>query len=56
MCLKNNSPVHEYSFPCMKCPEYLNSCMPLIVDGIIFGECDLCACEFCDEDCSERSC
>lgn len=55
MCMKNYQPVNEYSSPCGRCSEYLTSCMPVIVNGCIFGECDLSACEFCDEDCEERS-
>lgn len=47
MCLKNYQPVSEYNSPCGSCPEYLNSCMPVILDGFIFGECDLCYCEWC---------
>lgn len=48
MCLRNNQSVNEYSSPCGRCPEYLNSCMPVIVEGYIFGECDLYYCEFCE--------
>lgn len=55
MCRMNYQPVNEYSSPCGNCPEYLINCMPVIVDSIIIGECDLVACEFCDEDCVERS-
>lgn len=56
MCLRNNQPVNEYQSPCGSCSEYLNSCMPVIVKGYIFGECDLVACEFCDcDECNERS-
>jgi len=47
MCLKNNQPVNEYCCPCGRCPEFLNSCMPVIINGYVFGECDLCYCEFC---------
>lgn len=47
MCMKNYQPVSEYNSPCGTCPEYLNSCMPVIVEGYIFGECDLSYCEFC---------
>lgn len=47
MCLMNRQPV-IYA-PCSGCSEFLNSCMPLIVDGLIFGECDdYSYCEFCD--------
>lgn len=55
MCIKNNQPVSESS-PCGRCPEYLNTCKPIVINSIIAGECDLCYCEFCDEDCQERSC
>lgn len=56
LCLMNNQPVNEYCSPCGKCPDYLNSCMPIVINGYIFGECDLVACEFCDfeEECLER--
>ena len=47
MCMKNNQPVSEYNSPCSECFEYLNSCLPVIVNGFIFGECDLCYCEWC---------
>jgi len=48
MCLKNNQPVNEYCCPCGTCAEFLNSCMPVVINGFIFGECDLCYCEFCN--------
>lgn len=38
MCLMNRQPV-IYA-PCSGCSEFLTSCMPLIVEGLIFGECD----------------
>lgn len=47
MCMKNHEPVSEYNSPCGSCPEYLNTCMPVVVNGFIFGECDLCYCEWC---------
>jgi hypothetical protein len=47
MCLRNHQPVDEYSSPCGSCPEYLTSCMPVIIDSFVFGECDICYCEFC---------
>lgn len=57
MCMRNYQPVNEYLSPCGSCPDYLYTCKPIIVDGFIFGECDLVACEFCGcEDCEERSC
>ena len=57
MCMMNNQPVSTYCSPCVKCPEYLNSCLPVIINGFIYGECDFVACEFCNyEDCQERSC
>lgn len=31
MCMKNNQPVNEYNSPCGSCPEYLNSCMPVVI-------------------------
>ncbi len=54
MCLKNNQPVNEYHSPYGSCPEYLNTCMPVIMNGYIFGEYDCfysewCTCEECDE-------
>lgn len=46
MCLMHRKPV-VYA-PCNHCPEFLNSCMPLILDGFIFGECDdFSYCEWC---------
>lgn len=46
MCLLHRKPV-VYA-PCNRCPEFLNSCMPLILDGFIFGECDdFSYCEWC---------
>ena len=46
MCMMNQKPV-IYA-PCSHCPEYLNSCMPLVMNGFIFGECDNYSyCEFC---------
>lgn len=57
MCAMNFEPICEYYAPCKSCPDYLNTCKPIIVDGFVFGECDFVACEFCDcEDCAERSC
>lgn len=46
MCLMNQKPViYE---PCSHCPEYLNSCMPIVVNSFIFGECDQnCYCSWC---------
>ena len=41
MCMKNNQPVGEYNSPCSSCPEYLNSCMPVVANGFLI-ECDLC--------------
>lgn len=54
MCVMNHQPVNSCCSPCAACPEYLASCKPLIIDGFIYGECDMCYCEFCDEDCEER--
>lgn len=45
MCLMNQKPV-IYA-PCNCCPEFLNSCMPVVVGGYLWGECDLCYCEWC---------
>ena len=46
MCLMNNQPV-SYA-PCNRCGEFLSNCMPLIINGLIFGECDdFSYCEFC---------
>ena len=52
MCMKNNQPINEYNSPCGSCPEYLNSCMPVVINGFLI-ECDLCYCEWCScyEDC-----
>ena len=47
MCMMNNMPVNAYHIPCNHCVEYLNTCMPVIINGFIFEECDLCYCEFC---------
>lgn len=47
MCFKNNQPVNEYSCPCGTCTDYLAICMPIIIEGLIIGECDLCYCEYC---------
>ena len=47
MCMMNGKPVGEYNSPCGHCPEYLCTCSPLVMEGYIFGECDLCYCEFC---------
>ena len=47
MCMMNNQPVNAYNTPCSHCVEYLTTCMPVIINGFIFGECDLCYCEFC---------
>ncbi len=54
MCMKNNQSVNELCSPCGRCPEFLNSCKPLIVGGYVFGECDMNYCEFCDQECEER--
>ena len=45
MCVKNNQPVGEYNSPCGSCPEYLNSCMPVVANGFLI-ECDLCYLHF----------
>ena len=46
MCFMNNQPV-SYA-PCNRCGEFLSNCMPLIINGLIFGECDdFSYCEFC---------
>lgn len=47
MCMMNNQPVTAYNTPCGHCTDYLNTCMPVIINGFIFGECDLSYCEFC---------
>lgn len=45
MCMMNQKPViYE---PCNVCPEYLNSCMPIVVGGCLYGECDRDYCEWC---------
>lgn len=53
--MMNYQSVNPYSSPCGRCPEFLATCNPIVIDGLIFGECDLVACEFCDEECTERS-
>lgn len=56
MCQMNNHLVSKYGTPCSSCPEYLNTCRPIVVNGYVFGECDQCFCEFCScEECEERS-
>lgn len=54
MCMMNFQPINEDSCPCGSCVEYLNTCKPIVIDSFIFGECDICFCEFCSEDCMER--
>ena len=57
MCLMDNKPVG--CRPCRRCPEYLYSCMPLVMNGFIYGECDdYSYCEFCNcyEECMEWGC
>lgn len=57
MCMMNYQPVNEYYAPCGRCADYLCTCKPVIINGLVFGECDFSACEFCDcKDCEERSC
>ena len=46
MCLMNYQSVPVDSFPCIRCPEHLNSCIPLILEGFL-NECDVCYCEWC---------
>lgn len=50
--MMNNQPVGEYNSPCGSCPEYLNSCMPIVRNSFLI-ECDLCYCEWCScyDDC-----
>lgn len=55
MCMMNQKPV--YYAPCNRCPEFLTTCMPLILNGFIYGECDdFSYCEFCGcyEECVTR--
>lgn len=47
MCRMDGQPVDEFKSPCGSCPDYLSTCMPVIVDGFVYGECDFSACEFC---------
>lgn len=47
MCMMNYQPVNEYNSPCGSCSEYLNSCMPVIIEGFLYGECDQNYCEWC---------
>ena len=57
MCMKNSQALCVYYAPCRNCPDYLEICQPVIIDGFVFGECDLIACEFCEcEECIERGC
>ena len=57
MCMKNYQPLCIYYAPCKNCPDYLETCQQIIIDGFVFGECDFVACEFCEcEECMERSC
>ena len=57
MCMMNYKAVSEYNSPCSSCPEYLNSCMPVVVNGFLI-ECDLCYCEWCSyyDDCMNGGC
>ena len=48
MCMMNGKPVCEYHSPCGNCPDYLCTCMPIVVEGFLFGECDTSYCEYCD--------
>ena len=36
----------EIAGTCNSCPDYLNSCMPVVDNGLLFGECDK---DFCCE-------
>lgn len=45
MCLMNQKPV-VYE-PCIHCPEFLDTCMPVVVESCIHGECDQLFCEWC---------
>ena len=48
MCQLYGQPVGEYSHCCMQCPQYKNSCLPIVgYGGYIFGECDFSFCEYC---------
>jgi hypothetical protein len=44
----------EMPSPCKKCSLYLNTCMPLIQNGFIYGECDFDYCEWCSSDICEE--
>ena len=57
MCLMNQKPVDEFYSPCKTCPEYLNSCMPVVIGGYLWGECDQSYCEWCRyyEECYTRN-
>lgn len=57
MCMKNFQPVNGYCSPCSNCSEFLTTCMPVVIDGFLFGECDMYFCEFCNyyEECSNQS-
>ena len=54
MCLMNQQPISGYNSPCGQCPEYLNTCLPIVISGYLWGECDQCYCEFCSyyEECT----
>lgn len=56
MCLKDNRYANGECSPCRNCSEFLNTCRPIIVGGYVFGECDICYCEFCDmyEECTSQ--
>ena len=60
MCRMNYQPVNADSSPCGKCLEDLTTCMPIVVNSFLFGECDTDYCEWCSyyEECrnAERSC
>lgn len=56
MCVINQQPVNPQICPCGNCAEYLNSCLLVIINGFIWGECDFCYCEFCNfyEECISK--
>lgn len=47
-CKLQKKPVSEdMNAQCSRCTEYLTSCMPVIIDGYLYGECDESYCSNC---------
>lgn len=47
MCMRNYEPVS--GSPCCGCPDYLCTCMPIVMNGFIYGECDTDYCCYCPD-------